>query len=231
MRAARRRTVPYGAMDTSSVALSPDEHELVERLRRGDEAAFMALVERLQPQMLRVARMYVSSRAAAEEVVQDAWLAVLRGIDRFEGRSSLRTWIFRIVANLAKTRGQREARSVPFSSLADDSDEGVLDPGWFQGSSDRHPGGWVVFPQTWSSIPEDRLLNDETLRIVRRAIDALPPKQATVIRMRDVLGMSADEVRNALDLSETNQRVLLHRARSKVRRAVDRYFEDESRSA
>jgi RNA polymerase sigma-70 factor, ECF subfamily len=226
-----RRTVPYGAMDMPSVALSSNERELVELLRRGDEEAFMALVERLQPQMLRVARMYVSNRAAAEEVVQDAWLAVLRGIDRFEGRSSLRTWIFRIVANLAKTRGQREARSVPFSSLSDDSDQGVLDPAWFQGSNDRHPGGWVAFPQAWSSIPEDRLLNDETLQIVRRAIDALPPKQATVIRMRDVLGMSADEVRNALDLTETNQRVLLHRARSKVRRAVDRYLEGESRSA
>src|SRR4051794_39949124 len=140
-----RRTVRYGAMDTPSVALSSDERELVERLQRGDEEAFMTLVERLQPQMLRVARMYVSNRAAAEEVVQDAWLAVLRGIDRFEGRSSLRTWIFRIVANLAKTRGQREARSVPFSSLSDDSDEGVLDPAWFQGSNDRHPGGWLAF--------------------------------------------------------------------------------------
>lgn len=217
--------VPYGAMDASPVALSPSDAEVLERLRRGDEDAFMALVERLQPQMVRVARMYVSTGAAAEEVAQDAWLAVLRGLDRFEGRSSLRTWIFSIVANLAKTRGQRDARSVPFSSLAGDADEGVLDPAWFQGPEDRFPGGWVTFPRSWSAVPEDRLLGDETLAVVRRAIERLPPQQATVIRMRDVLGMSSEEVRNALGLSETNQRVLLHRARSKVRRALDAYLE------
>jgi RNA polymerase sigma-70 factor (ECF subfamily) len=216
-------------MEASSVALSADDAEVLERLRAGDEDAFMALVERYSPLMLRMALGYVRSRAAAEEVVQDAWLAVLRGLDRFEGRSSLRTWIFSIVANLAKTRGQREARAVPFSSLGDDSGEGVLDPAWFQGPNDRFPGGWVTFPQSWSAVPEERLVGDETLAVVRRAIDALPPKQAAVIRMRDVLGMSSDEVRNALDISETNQRVLLHRARSKVRRAVDAYLESESR--
>jgi RNA polymerase sigma-70 factor, ECF subfamily len=219
-------------MERSSVDASPDELELVRRLREGDEDAFMELVERLQPQMLRVARMFVSSSAVAEEVVQDAWLAVLRGIDRFEGRSSVKTWILRIVANQAKTRGQREGRSVPFSSLAaEGSDEGVLDPDWFQGPNDRYPGGWVRFPRSWADIPEDRLLADETLKVLRLAIEALPEKQAAVIRMRDVLGLAPEEVCNALDVSETNQRVLLHRARSKVRRAVDAYLQGEARGA
>jgi RNA polymerase sigma-70 factor, ECF subfamily len=219
-------------MERSSVGTSPDELDLVRRLREGDEDTFMALVEQLQPQMLRIAQMFVSSRAVAEEVVQDTWIAVLRGIDRFEGRSSLRTWILRIVMNQAKTRGQRESRSVPFSSLtADASDEGVLDPSWFQGSADRFPGGWVTFPRSWSDIPEDRLLAGETLGVVRSAIEGLPPQQAAVIRMRDLLGLPAEEVCNALDLSETNQRVLLHRARSRVRRALDAYLEGEARGA
>jgi RNA polymerase sigma-70 factor, ECF subfamily len=219
-------------MEHSSLEVSRDELELVRRLREGDEDAFMALVERLQPQMLRVAQMYVSSRPVAEEVVQDAWIAVLRGIDRFEGRSSVQTWIFRIVANQAKTRGQRESRAVPFSSLArDDSDEGAVDPSWFQGAGDRFPGGWVTFPQSWSRVPEERLLGSETLEVVRTAIEELPPKQAAVIRMRDVLGLPAGDVCNALELSETNQRVLLHRARSRVRRAVDTYLQGETRGA
>jgi RNA polymerase sigma-70 factor, ECF subfamily len=219
-------------MNRSSVDASPDELELVRRLREGDEDAFMELVERLQPQMLRLAQMFVSSRAVAEEVVQDAWIAVLRGIDRFEGRSSVKTWILRIVANQAKTRGQREGRSVPFSSLtAEGSDEVVLDPSWFQGPNDRHPGGWVRFPRSWDEVPEDRLLADETLEVVRAAIEALPGKQAAVIRMRDVLGLPAEDVCNELDVSETNQRVLLHRARSKVRRAVDAYLQAEARGA
>lgn len=219
-------------MKRSSLEVSNDELELVQRLREGDEDAFVALVERLQQQMLRVAQMYVSSRSVAEEVVQDSWMAVLRGIDRFEGRSSLQTWIFRIVANQAKTRGQRESRSVPFSSMPRaESVEGAVDPSWFHGPGDRFPGGWVTFPQSWSNVPEDRLLGGETLEVVRTAIEELPSKQAAVIRMRDVLGLPAGEVCNALELSETNQRVLLHRARSRVRRAVDTYIQGETRGA
>jgi RNA polymerase sigma-70 factor (ECF subfamily) len=202
--------------------------ELVARLRAGDEDAFMELVDALQPSMLRVARMYVSTQAVAEEVVQDAWLGVLRGLDRFEGRSSLRTWIFRIVTNIAKTRGQREGRSVPFASLAgDDLDQPTFDPSRFLGDDAQYPGHWTTFPPDWSGVPEERLLGGETLRVAGAAIDALPPMQAEVIRLRDVLGWSSAEVRNALDLSETNQRVLLHRARAKVRRALDTYFESE----
>jgi RNA polymerase sigma-70 factor (ECF subfamily) len=204
--------------------------ELLERLRAGDEDAFMDLVDALQPAMLRVARMYVSSQAVAEEVVGDAWLGVLKGLDRFEGRSSLRTWIFRIVTNIAKSRGQRERRSVPFATLAgDDLDAPAFDPSMFMASDDpRWPNHWSSIPSDWSGIPEDRLLGSETLRVVRETLDALPPMQAEVLRLRDVLGWASEEVRNALDLTETNQRVLLHRARAKVRRALERDFEREA---
>lgn len=185
----------------------------------------MMLVERHQAPMLRIARMYVSSQSVAEEVVQDAWLGILQGLDRFEGRSSLRTWMYRILANIAKTRGQREGRSLPFSSLVEDDGAArtVVDS-WFQGEGDRAPGHWSSLPSDWRGLPEDRVLAGETLRVIRDAIAALPPTQAEVIRLRDVLGWSAEEVRNALDVSNTNQRVLLHRARSRVRRAVDEYL-------
>jgi RNA polymerase sigma-70 factor (ECF subfamily) len=167
--------------------------------------------------------MFVSSRTDAEEVVQDAWIGVLRGIGRFEGRSSLKTWLYRIVANTAKTRGVREARSVPFSALAAEREgEPVVDPDRFIGSGERFPGHWGVPPQAWA--PEPELLETEALDVIERAIQQLPPAQRAVITMRDVQGFTAEEVRNALDLSETNQRVLLHRARSKVRNALEEYM-------
>lgn len=186
----------------------------------------MTLVDGLRPAMLRVARMYVSSIAIAEEVVQDAWVGVLKGLDGFEGRSSLRTWIFRILVNIAKTRGTREGRSVPFASLAgDDLDRPSWDPSAFLGPEAAWAGHWTTLPPSWAGIPEDRLLSAEALRVAGDAIGSLPPIQAEVIRLRDVLGWSSDEVRNALELSETNQRVLLHRARAKVRRALAPYLE------
>ena len=187
----------------------------------------MMLVEEHQAAMLRIARMYVSSHAVAEEVVQEAWLGIVKGLDAFEGRSSLRTWMYRIVANIAKTRGQREGRSIPFSALSGDDDEPAVDAEWFQATTERFPGGWRTFPDDWRGIPEERLVAHETLARIGRAIDALPPLQAEVIRMRDVLGWTSEEVRNALDLSETNQRVLLHRARGRVRREVDAYLMEE----
>jgi len=196
--------------------LSREDASLVEGLRAGDEAAFRALMREYGGAMLRVAQMYVSSRAVAEEVVQDAWIGVLRGIGRFEGRSSLKTWLFRIVANTAKTRGVREARSIPFTSLGDDS-EGTVDPDRFLGSGERFPGHWAV-------PPEGRVLAAEAMGVIERAIDALPPAQRAVITLRDIQGLSSEEVRNALDLTETNQRVLLHRARSKVRGALEEYM-------
>jgi len=181
----------------------------------------MELVERLTPAMRRVARMFVSSDAVADECVQETWLGVLQGINGYEGRASLRTWIFRILVNVAKTRGQREARSVPFAALAgDDLDEPALDATAFDAT-----GHWSTLPTDWRGIPDERVTSRETLAVIGRAIDALPPMQAEVIRLRDVLGWTSEEVRNALDLSETNQRVLLHRARTRVRRAVDEYLE------
>ena len=198
------------------------ETSLVEALRAGDEAAFRALVREYAPAMLRVARLYVGSRAVAEEVVQEAWLGVLNGIRSFEGRSTLKTWIFRILTNIAKTRGQREGRSIPFSALAGDESEPAVDPDRFLGEDSRWPGHWASPPRSFG--PEEQLLSDETMRVVEGAIAELPPSQALVITMRDVEGFSAEEARNALDFSETNQRVLLHRARSKVRQALEDYL-------
>lgn len=199
---------------------------LVEKLRAGDEQAFMMLVKQYQAAMLRIARMYVSSGAVAEEVVQESWLGILRGLDSFEGRSSLRTWMFRIVANVAKTRARREGRSVPFSALAGEDDDAGSDASSFRDASDPFPGHWRTPPADWRGVPEDVLLGDETIRAVGLAIAELPPMQAEVIRLRDVLGWTSGEVRNALDLSETNQRVLLHRARSRVRHALEGYLSE-----
>jgi RNA polymerase sigma-70 factor (ECF subfamily) len=209
-------------MSADPVVASPTDLALLEGLRAGDETTFMTLVEQHQAGMLRVARMFVSSSAVAEEVVQEAWLGIIKGLDRFEARSSLRTWIYRIVSNIAKSRGQREGRSVPFSSLAHQDDP--VDPAWFQGPDERHPGGWRTFPDDWSAVPEDRLVGQETLQRIGRALEDLPGMQAEVLRLRDVLGWSSGEVCNALELSETNQRVLLHRARSRVRRALHGYL-------
>jgi len=199
--------------------------EIVEALRAGDEATFAALVAQYGASMLRVAQMYVRTRAVAEEVVQEAWLGVLRGIGSFEGRSSLKTWIFRILTNTAKTRGEREGRSIPFSAL-EGAGEPAVEPERFQAEG-RWTGHWAAPPSSWSQSPESRLLGAETRQVVARAIAELPPAQATVITMRDVEGFSSEEVCNALDVSETNQRVLLHRARSKVRRALEDYLGDD----
>jgi len=188
----------------------------------------MQLVLEHQGPMLRIARMFVSTQAVAEDVVGDAWVGILRGLDGFQGRSSLRTWMYRIVVNIAKTRGRREGRSVPFASLAgDDLDAPAVDGDRFQGPESGHPGHWSTIPADWLGVPEDRLLGRETLEFVGRAIEALPPMQAEVIRLRDVLGWSSEEVRNALELTETNQRVLLHRARARVRRALEDYLGKE----
>lgn len=204
------------------------EAEVLDALRAGDEEAFAALVREYHPSLVRVARMYVSSQAAAEEVAGETWLAVVKGLPRFEGRSSLRTWIFRILTNIAKTRAKRDGRTLPFSALQDparvpepavDADR-FLDP-----EHPRWPGHWAARPEPW---PEDALLAAETRERLAEAIEALPATQRAVISLRDIEGWTSEEVRNALDLSETNQRVLLHRARSKVRAALESYLEGRS---
>jgi RNA polymerase sigma-70 factor (ECF subfamily) len=202
-----------------------EETELLARLRAGDERAFETLVERHYPTMLAVARHYVKTRAVAEEVVQEAWLGVLRGIDRFEGRSSLRTWILRILVNTAKTRGMREARSVPFASLAPEDDEPAVEPGRFRGADDPFPGHWRAYPGNWQRRPDEALADRETLDVVLATIHQLPAPQRIVITMRDIQGCDSEEVCEALDVSEGNQRVLLHRARSKVRSALERHLD------
>jgi RNA polymerase sigma-70 factor (ECF subfamily) len=213
--------VPEAAVVTSPTR---DEQALVELLRQRDEAAFAQLVDRYGGAMLRVASLYVGTRAVAEEVVQETWLAVLQGIDRFEQRSSLKTWLFRILTNRAKTRGARERRTVPFAALEGDGPS--VDPDRFRPEDDPFPGHWQGYPQRWEDQPEARLVASETRAHIASAIDALPETQRTVITLRDVEGWSSEEVCNALELSETNQRVLLHRARSKVRQALEDYLTD-----
>jgi RNA polymerase sigma-70 factor (ECF subfamily) len=207
------------------VGTAAGEHVLLERLRAGDERAFEALVERHYPTMLAVARHYVSSRAVAEEVVQEAWLGVLKGLERFEGRSSLRTWILRILVNTAKTRGARDARTVPFASLSPEGEEPAVEPARFRGPDDPFPGHWRAYPGNWQRLPEETLAERETLDLVLSTIHQLPPPQRIVITMRDIQGCDAAEVCEALDVSEGNQRVLLHRARSKVRSALERHLD------
>jgi RNA polymerase sigma-70 factor (ECF subfamily) len=201
-------------------ALPPDEDaKLLDSLRRGDEQAFAALVDKYGPSLLRVALLFVSSRAVAEEVVADTWLAVFTGLERFEGRSSLKTWLFRILSNKAKTRGRRESRVLPFSTFTGDGDEGETAVDVDRFARDGH---WTAPPR---GVPEERLLAGESRRVVEEAIAALPENQRAVITLRDVEGLSAEEACNVLGVSETNQRVLLHRARAKVRAAYEEYLE------
>jgi RNA polymerase sigma-70 factor (ECF subfamily) len=210
-----------------------EEAALVERLRSGDEAAFAELIDRYGASMLRVARMHVRDQAVAEEVVQETWLAVINGIERFEGRSSLRTWLFRILTNRAKTRGEREGRTVPFSSIvaaeaAADSEPAVDADRFLGADHERYGYHWAAPPRPWT---QERVLERETLSKIQEAIDALPETQRTVIRLRDVEGWSADEVAEALGITDVNQRVLLHRARSKVRNELEGYMDPELEAA
>jgi RNA polymerase sigma-70 factor (ECF subfamily) len=218
-----REPIPTDERDDPA---SPNDDALLAALRAGDESAFAVLVEREQAAMLRVARLYVPTRAMAEDVVQETWVGVLTGLDRFEGRSSLRTWIYRILMNIAKTRGVRERRTVPVSSLLPDDEDQPVDASWFRGPEDRWAGHWTTLPPTWD-VPEDRLLSAETRARVGRAIEALPDGQRAVITLRDVYGWTSADVCNVLDITETNQRVLLHRARTKVRLALDAYLREE----
>jgi RNA polymerase sigma-70 factor (ECF subfamily) len=211
-------------VSAASEAASAEDLALLDGLRAGDESAFTTLVARHTPTMLAVARTYVRTRAVAEEVVQEAWVGVLKGIDQFEGRSSLRTWILRIVANIAMTRGVREARSVPFSSFGDDADP-IVDADRFRAEDETYPGHWRTYPSNWSEQPEDALLGAETLQLVQAAIDELPEVQRAVITLRDLNGWTPEEVCEALDLTDGNQRVLLHRARGRVRSALEGHFD------
>ena len=213
----------------NSVGASDEESALIEGLRNGDEDAFALLVSRYHNSLLRVAMFYVPSRAVAEEVVQETWIGVLRGISRFESRSSLKTWIFSILTHRAKTRGQQESRHISFSSLSSAecaTSEQALDPDRFlPADHPQWPDHWSLPPQSWGESPEKQLLSQEAQTHLRQAIAALPAVQGEVIRLRDIEQWTSQEVCNVLGISETNQRVLLHRARSRVRRSLESYFQ------
>jgi len=205
---------------------APDEAALLDALRRGDEAAFAALVERHTPSMLRVAAGYVPNHEIAEEVVQETWIALLQGLDRFESRSSLRTWLFTVMVNIAKTRGGRERRDADVQVLAFTG--GTVDPARFRAAGQEWAGHWkerrapVPFPDT----PEGSVLRDELIAVTRRELDKLPVRQREVVTMRDVLGMESAEVSALLEISAANQRVLLHRGRAAVRQALEDYLKE-----
>jgi RNA polymerase sigma-70 factor (ECF subfamily) len=199
-----------------------DDAAVVAALRRGDENVFAELVTVYTGPLLRLAQDFVRTRAVAEEVVQETWLAVLNGIDRFEGRSSFKTWLYRILVNKAKTRGAREARTIPLSALG--SDDAVVPEDRFRGPDDQWPGHWASPPVPLETIPEERLLSREARGRIAAALEGLPDSQRIVVTLRDVAGWEAEEVCAALELSEGNQRVLLHRGRAKLRAALERYL-------
>lgn len=200
---------------------APDDSALVDALRAGDADAFARLVDGWAGSMLRLARHHVATDGAAEEVVQETWLAVLTGLSRFRGQASFRTWVYRILVNQAKTRGVRDRRTVPFASLAPDDTGPAVDPSRFQGPEGPYPGGWREFPAGW---PEGFVLSQEMREVVSRALETLPDRQRVVVALRDLEGCDADEVCRLLDISAGNQRVLLHRGRSVVRNHLEQYF-------
>jgi RNA polymerase sigma-70 factor, ECF subfamily len=211
----------------SGTAQLTDDAVLVAGLRRGDEVAFTRVVTAYSTSLLRLAQDFVRTRSVAEEVVQETWLAVLDGIDRFEGRSSFKTWLFRILVNKAKTRGVREARTVPFSSLAPEGDEPAVPEERFRGPGNEWPGHWASPPRSLETVPEERLLAREVRQRIASGLAALPESQRVVVTLRDVAGWDAEEVCDVLGVSEGNQRVLLHRGRAKLRAAFEQYIEEE----
>ena len=211
----------------SPEALPPDE-ELVAGLRAGDRVAYARLVDAWSASMLRIARTFVSTTASAEEVVQDTWLAVIRGIDRFEGRAALKTWVYQILVNTARKRGVREKRTVPVSFLPTGDDNGpTVDPARFRDGHDQYPGGWRAFPTPWPT-PETAVLAGEVTRVISDALEELPARQRVVLSLRDVEGHDAAEVCALLEITPANQRVLLHRARAAVRARLADYFAAEA---
>jgi RNA polymerase sigma-70 factor (ECF subfamily) len=205
-----------------------DEEELIAALRNREESAFASLVDRHTPAMLRVARGYVSSRELAEEVVQETWIALLKGIDSFEGRSSLRTWLFTVMINIAKRKGVRERRDADVAVMAFTGS--TVDPARFRDADDRYPGHWrpEQQPSPFPETPEGSVLGDELISLAQRELDKLPERQRLVVTMRDVLGLDSAEVCEHLGITVANQRVLLHRGRAAVRQALEDYLRESS---
>jgi RNA polymerase sigma-70 factor, ECF subfamily len=227
---AQDQSVPGPSIGAPSPCVDREDARLIEALRAGDESAFVSLVERYHASLLRLARLYVAGQAAAEDVVQDTWVGVMQGIARFEARSSLKTWIFRILTHRALTRAARDDRFIPFSALWEpdrQGDEAAVDLDRFlPADHPRWPGHWASPPRSWADMPEEHLLAAEVRERVEAAIAALPPGQRVVLSLRDVEGLTSGEVCNILQITESNQRVLLHRARSKVRRVLEEYLDN-----
>jgi RNA polymerase sigma-70 factor (ECF subfamily) len=218
--------MPAEQLVVGGVAAS--DEQTVAALRSGDERTFRELFERSYPMMKRVARGYARSDAVAEEIVQDTWLAVVTGIDRFQGRSSIGTWIFSILTNQAKTHSARERRAMPFSSVPlAGADEPVVDPDRFQKDDEAWPGHWATPPRPWQR-PERRLMSLEARERLKEALEQLPDRQRVIVGLRDVEGLTAEEVCGLLDLSQENQRVLLHRGRSRLRAVLEEYVGAEA---
>ena len=211
---------PWDSKSPAATATPTDDTRLIERLQAGDEIAFANLLERLYPSMLAFARSILANHETAEEVVQDTWLAAVRGLERFEGRSSLKTWLFSIVFNKACTRLRRERRQVNLSALVADGEEIGRTVERIAGGDPRH--AWML-PERWSPSPEEELLGDECLAIIEKALRQMPPRQAEVVTLRDIQGWAAEEVCEVLGLSASNQKVLLHRGRQRLRRALEHY--------
>jgi RNA polymerase sigma-70 factor, ECF subfamily len=225
--------VAVGPLLSRRALVRDSDAELVERLRGGDESTFAGLIDAYSAPLLRLALTFVQNQAVAEEVVQETWMAVVTGIGRFEGRSSVKTWLFKILTNKAKTRALRERRTIPFSDFAvDNIDEPAVDPYRFlPADHSKWPGHWSSAPQPWSLGPEGTALDRETLAVLRRALEDLPRAQQVVVALRDVHGWPSADVCAALDLTEANQRVLLHRGRSRLRAVLECYFSDASNAA
>jgi RNA polymerase sigma-70 factor (ECF subfamily) len=220
---AKRHSLPSRRSDNDQ----PADPALVERLRVADADAFAEIVRAWSPMMLHVARLYVSTDASAQEVVQEAWLAMIQGLDKFEGRSSLRTWVLAILGNIGCSRGVREARTVPLSSLGPDEDDGpAVDPDRFRGPDDRWSRNWTPLgkPRPWPSSPEEEIMAAENRTLLESGLAELPERQRTVVTLRDVHGLSSDEVSSLLGLSAGNQRVLLHRGRSRLRGLLEKHY-------
>jgi RNA polymerase sigma-70 factor, ECF subfamily len=219
----QRHALRVGASDDDRPADAP----FVERLRTGDIDAFAEIVRAWSPMMLHVARMYVSTDASAQEVVQDAWLAMIQGLDKFEGRSSLRTWMLAILGNIGRSRGVREARTVPLSSLGpDEDDRPAVDADRFRGPDDKWPRNWTPLgkPRPWPRSPEEEILAVESRTELENGLAELPERQRKVVTLRDVHGLSSDEVSSLLGLNAGNQRVLLHRGRSRLRGLLEMHY-------
>jgi RNA polymerase sigma-70 factor, ECF subfamily len=208
-------------------AVTFDDNQLIAAVREGDERAFVTLVERYHPSLQRLAHLYIDA-STVEDVVQDTWIGVLHGLPNFEGRASFKTWLFRILVNRARTRAVRNARTIPMSSLVHEeteTQEYAVDPGRFRPADDQYPGHWLpLLKPSADEMPEERLLAGELELVVRNAIGGLPPAQAEVVRLRDVDGLPSEDVCQLLNLTEGNQRVLLHRGRSRIRAALEAYM-------